>query len=211
MKKVFMAMALAFICSTSVSAQSIKETFDTNSLNWNECASESNAGKSVIDQGVLTITSSGANKFWSAMVGAQVGKYTHFTCFCYAPLNILQPFKVSTNVTIGKLDEDKLVGLIFNYKDNGNFYAFVFNDEEVMFLRYTDNKLVGDIHQSVKWSKKRKAQQNWRLESEGSLLSFYVDEMLIMKVRYMPLDYAGFGFYTFGNQKLIVDDVEFIQ
>jgi hypothetical protein len=25
------------------------------------------------------------------------------------------------------------------------------------------------------------------------------------------LEYAGFGYYTFGNQKLIVDDVEFIQ
>ena len=79
------------------------------------------------------------------------------------------------------------------------------------FLRYFENRLIGDIHQSVKWSKKRKAQQSWRLESEGSLLSFFVDDMLIMKVRYMPLEYAGFGFYTFGNQKLIVDDVEFIQ
>ena len=109
------------------------------------------------------------------------------------------------------MDDDKFVGLIFNYKDNGNFYAYVFNDEEVVFLRYKENRLIGDIHQSVKWSKKRKAQQNWGLESEGSLLSFFVDDMLIMKVRYMPLEYAAFGFYTFGNQKLIVDDVDFIQ
>lgn len=210
MKRLYILFTV-FISYLSVSAQSIKETFDSNSLNWNECASESNAGKSVIDKGVLTITSKGANKFWSAMVGEQVGKYTHFTCFCYAPLNILKPFTINTNVTIGVLDDDKFVGLIFNYKDNGNFYAFVFSDDQVVFLRYFENRLIGDIHQSVKWSKKRKAQQSWRLESEGSLLSFFVDDMLIMKVRYMPLEYAGFGFYTFGNQKLIVDDVEFIQ
>lgn len=211
MKKFLLIIATMSISVASVKGQSFKETFDSNSLNWNECISESNAGTSVIDQGVLTITSKGVNKFWSNMIGEQVGKYTYFTCFCYAPLNMLQSFTVNTNVTIGKLDDDKLVGLIFNYKDNGNFYAFVFNENEVMFLRYQDEKLIGDIHQSVKWSQKRKAQQTWKLESDGSTLSFFVDELLIMKIRYMPLEYAGFGYYTFGNQKLIVDDVEFIQ
>lgn len=211
MRKTILAIAATFIYAASVSAQSIKETFDSNSLNWNECASESNSGTSIIDKGVLTLTSKGVNKFWSAMVGAQMGENTYFTCFCYAPLNIQRSFKVSTNVTIGKLDADKLVGLIFNYKDDGNFYAFVFNDEEVRFLRYENMKLVGSVSQSVKWSKKRKAEQNWRLESDGSTLSFFVDDMAIMNIRYMPLEYTGFGYYTFGKQKLIVDDVEFFQ
>lgn len=211
MKQSIMTMLLAFICTTSISSQSIKETFDSNSLNWNECASESNAGKSVIDQGVLTITSQGINKFWTAMAGTQVGKNTEFTCFCYAPLNVKRPFKVETNVTIGKLDDDKFVGLVFNYKDDGNFYAFIFSEEDVKFLRKVDNKFVGTITQSVKWSKKRKANQNWRLESDGSTLAFFVDEMQIMKVRYMPLDYSGFGYFTWGNQKLTVYDVEFFQ
>ena len=107
--------------------------------------------------------------------------------------------------------DDKLVGLIFNYKDNGTFYTFVFNDLEVKFFRYVDNKLVGWISQSVKWKKTRKAQQNWRLESDGSIISFYVDELPIMSIRYMPLDYNGFGYYTWGKQKLTVDDVEFVQ
>ena len=145
------------------------------------------------------------------MAGAQIGQNTYFTCFCYAPLNIKRSFKISTNVTIGKLDDDKLAGLIFNYKDNGTFYAFVFNDADVKFFRYVDNILVGWISQSVKWKKTRKAQQNWRLESDGSTLSFFVDELPIMNIRYMPLDYNGFGYYTWGKQKLVVDDVEFIQ
>ena len=211
MKKECLCFILAFTCAMSIKAQVIKENFDSNSLDWNETASESNAGKSVIDKGVLTITSFGINKFWSAMVGSRVGKYTEFTCFCYAPLNVKRPFKINTNVTIGKLDDDKFVGLLFNYKDDGNFYAFIFNDEDVKFLRKEDGEWVGSITQSVKWSKKRKAQQNWRLESDGSILSFFVDELPIMKVRYMTLEYAGFGYLTFGNQKLIVDDVEFRQ
>ena len=145
------------------------------------------------------------------MTGSQVGNYTYFTCFCYAPLNVQRPFKISTNVTIGKLDEDRLAGLIFNYKDDGNFYAFVFNEVEVRFLRYENMRLIGSLTQSVKWSKTRKTKQNWRLESDGSILSFFVDDLPIMKVRYMPIEYTGFGYYTFGKQKLIVDDVEFFQ
>ena len=211
MKKTIVAIAVTFICAASVNAQSVKETFDSNSLNWNECASESNAGTSIIDKGVLTLTSKGVNKFMSVMAGAQVGQNTAFTCFCYAPLNILRPFKVSTNVTIGKLDEDKLAGLIFNYKDDGNYYAFVFNENEVRFLRVENMRLVGAVTQSVKWAKTRKMQQNWRLESDGSTLSFFVDELPIMKIRHMPLEYTGFGYYTFGKQKLVVDDVEFFQ
>ena len=211
MKKTIVAIAVTFICAASVNAQSVKETFDSNSLNWNECASESNAGTSIIDKGVLTLTSKGVNKFMSVMAGTQVGQNTAFTCFCYAPLNILRPFKVSTNVTIGKLDEDKLAGLIFNYKDDGNYYAFVFNENEVRFLRVENMRLVGAVTQSVKWAKTRKMQQNWRLESDGSTLSFFVDELPIMKIRHMPLEYTGFGYYTFGKQKLVVDDVEFFQ
>ena len=209
MKKII-TIAIAFICSISMNGQSVKETFDSNSLNWNECASESNAGTSIIDKGVLTITSKGESKFWAAMAGLQPSA-TYFTCFCYAPINVKRSFTINTNVTIGKLDDDKLVGLIFNYKDDGTFYAFVFNDAEVRFFRYVDNKLVGSITQSVKWKKTRKTQQNWRLESDVSVLSFFVDELPIMNVRYMPLEYTGFGYYTYGKQKLMVDDVEFRQ
>lgn len=32
-----------------------------------------------------------------------------------------------------------------------------------------------------------------------------------MRVRYMPLDYIGVGFYTVGKQTLIVNDVTFTQ
>lgn len=211
MKKNIFVLA-AMLTVASANAQNIiKETFDTNSLNWNECVSESEAGTSIIDKGTLTLTSNGINKFWSAMVGTKVGENTYFTCFCYAPLNMQQSFKVKTNVTIDKLGSDKCAGLIFNYKDNGNFYAFIMSEDVVSFIRYIDNNLVGSISQSIRWTKKRKAQQEWVLESDNSTLTFSINGMEIMKTRYMPLQYSGFGYYTFGKQKLVVDDVEFIQ
>lgn len=199
------------------SAQNFKETFDSNSLEWTECAYESNSGTAIIDKGKMTITSKGENKglgiALTALSGVKtkVGENTFFETHCYAPLNVQQPFKIRTHVNIQKLSNDRTIGLVFNYKDGGNFYCFNFNDEMVRFDRYVDGRIVGSISQGVKWKDKSKVDQEWELESDGEILTFIVDGMQIMKVRYMPLQYAGFGYYTFGKQKLVVDDVEFIQ
>lgn len=81
----------------------------------------------------------------------------------------------------------------------------------VNFLRFVDNRMVGMISQGVKWPKNKKINQEWKLVSDGSTLMFYVDGMEIQKVRYMPLDFTGVGFYTFGKQTLVVDDITFTQ
>ena len=202
---------------SSVSAQTFKETFDANSLEWTECAYESNSGTAIIDGGTMVITSKGENKglgiALTALTGVatKVGTNTFFETHCYAPLDVQKPFKIRTHVNIQKLTNDRTTGLVFNYKDGGNFYSFNFNGEMVRFERHVDGLVVGAISQGVKWSDTKKVDQEWELTSDGQVLTFIVDGMPIMKVRYMPLDYAGFGFYTFGKQKLIVDDVEFIQ
>ena len=216
MKKLI-TVALIIIPFINIEAQSFKETFDSNSLEWTECAYESNNGTAIIDKGVMTIKSKGEKKaagaFLTAMTGVatQVGNDTLFETHCYSPLDVNQPFKIISRVTIDKLGSDQAVGFVFNYRDGGNFYCFSFNDEMVSFIRYVDNMVVGNISQSVKWDKKKKAEQEWMLTSENGVLSFNVDGVPILKVRYMPLEYSGVGFYTFGKQKLVVDDVEFIQ
>lgn len=211
MKHLLIAVGALLLGGVSMNAQSFKDTFDANSLGWTECAYESNSGTSVIDKGVMTVTSKGINKFMTAMMGSQVGENTFFETHCYAPLDVKKPFEVIANVTIDKLAPDRMCGFVFNYRDGGNFYTFNFNDEVVMFTRYVDSKTVGHITQGVKWKNKKKLNQQWKLVSDGDLLSFYVDDMEILKVKYMPLEYSGVGFYTFGKQKLIVDDIEFIQ
>lgn len=167
----------------------------------------------------MTITSYGENKGLGATltilsgVATKVGENTYFETHCYAPLDIQKPFTIRTHVNIQKLANDRTTGLVFNYRDGGNFYCFNFNSEMVRFERYVDGRIVGAISQGVKWGNKKKKNldQEWELISDGQILTFKVDGMQIMKVRYMPLEYAGFGFYTFGKQELTVDDVEFIQ
>ena len=217
MKNRNIIIAFSMLGTLSVQAQTFKETFDANSLEWTECAYESNSGTAVIDGGKMTITSKGENKGLGVAltllsgVQTKVGRNTFFETHCYAPLDVQKPFKIRTHVNIEKLASDRMTGLVFNYKDGGNFYCFAFNDEMVCFNRYVDNVVVGQIQQGVKWADKKKVNQEWELISDGQVLTFIVDGMQILKVRYMPLEYSGFGFYTFGKQELAIDDVEFIQ
>lgn len=217
MKKTILLGVIALGISVNANSQTFKETFDANSLEWTECAFESNSGSAIIDGGKMTIISKGENKGLGIAltalsgVATKVGENTFFETHCYAPLDVQKPFKIKTHVNIEKLSTDRIAGLVFNYKDGGNFYCFTFNDEMVRFTRYVDNMIVGSIQQGVIWKDKKKVDQEWELISDGQMLSFIVDGMPILKVRYMPLEYSGFGYYTFGKQELIVDDVEFIQ
>lgn len=198
-------------------ADVLTDDFSANNYGWNECAYESNNGTAVIDKGVLTVTSKGENKAMGALLTAlsgvktQVGQNTFFETHCYAPIDPRKDFKVTCNVQIDKLASDRLVGLVFNYRDGGNFYCFTFNDDQVRFERHVDGEVVGAISQGVKWSKNKKTQQQWILTSEGEELAFSVDGMELLRVKYMPLQFAGVGFYTFGKQKLIVSEMEYQQ
>lgn len=211
MKRTIFILAISLISYLQTNAQSIKETFDSNSLEWTECSFESSAGRAIIDKGVMTVTSKGEKKGASLLLGAQVGVNTFFETHCYAPIDVKKPFKIKSKVKIQRLDADRIVGVVFNYRDGGNYYCMSFNDEMVSFLRYENNELVGYIDQDVKWNDMKKTEQEWELISDGQIISFIVDGVQIMKVRYMPLEYSGFGYYTFGKQKLIIDEVEFIQ
>ena len=62
MKKLVFTVGMAFILLNQTNAQNFKETFDANSLEWTECAFESNNGTAVIDGGKMTIVSKGENK-----------------------------------------------------------------------------------------------------------------------------------------------------
>lgn len=217
MKKLFLGLFLVLASVVGTNAQTFTETFDANSLGWTESAGESSSGTVVIDNGVMTIKSKGDSKLTRLAAnfnGAAKGmENTAFETHCYAPLDIKKPFEIVANVKVDDLALERQAGFIFNYRDFGNYYAFVFNKESVSFLRFVDNRCVGSITQDVKWQKgvKGKKEQIWKLISDGGQLQFFVNDMEIMKVKYMPLDFTGVGFYTIGKQTLVVDDVTFTQ
>lgn len=208
---------MAAVIGLGANAQSFVESFDANSLGWTESAGESNSGTAIIDKGVMTIKSKGDSKFGRLAANlngfAKGSENTAFETHCYAPLDVNKPFEIIANVKMDNLDMERQAGMIFNYRDFGNYYAFVFNKEAVTFLRFVDNRCVGSITQDIKWGKADKGKQNqvWKLISDNGELQFFVNDMEIIKVRYMPLDFTGVGFYTIGKQTLVVDDVAFTQ
>lgn len=212
MKKVLLTM-FCLLATLAMNAQvGIKETFDSNSFGWTESNYESANGTAVIEGGVMTIKSKGESKIEAAFSDGSGQKSTYFETHCYAPLDVLKPFTIRTKVHIEKMnDEGRFAGLILNYKDDGNFYAFIFNEEELRFARYEGNRLVGSVRQSMKWVKKRHLDQEWVVVYDGNTLQFFVDGLEVLHVRYMEMKYAGVGFYAYGKQELIVDEIEFIQ
>ena len=193
-------LSIMLLLATSVfCAQAIVlvDDFSANIYAWNEGVIGDNIGEIKIMNGQLDIQSKHDD----------IALKTH----CYAPINVDNDFRITAHVLIDKLKDDKQVGLIFNYRDDGNFYCFSFNEYAVSFRRFENNEEVGSYHQGIKWKKKKKLDQEWTLVKEADELAFSVDGQEIIRIRYMPLAYCGVGFYTISKQKLTVDKIEYVQ
>lgn len=197
MKKNLAIVLLMTFCAFCVKANVITDNFSANVYAWNEGVIDGDIGEIAIINGHLEIKSK----------HDEVALKTH----CYAPINVERDFKITAHVSINKLKDDKQVGLIFNYRDDGNFYCFSFNEYAVSFRRFENNVEVGSYHQGIKWKKKKNIEQEWTLIKEADELAFLVDGQEIIRIRYMPLAYCGVGFYTIGKQGLAVTKMEYVQ
>ncbi len=206
MKKVFLLSAIV-LCFSMIANAQIRESFDSNSLEWTECPYDSDAGSAIITEGKMIVKSNG-EKY---LLGTMVGETTVFETHCYMPIDIMKPFQIKSIVSVKNIDDENVAGIIFNYKDSGTFYSFSINEDWVEFTRYVDGKIVGAISQAVKWEKWKKVSMEWELISDGSTLEFFINGISMLKVRHMPLEYTGFGYCTVGDQELEVDEVTFIQ
>lgn len=197
MKKFLVIVLLMVACAFCANAIVVTDDFSANIYAWNEGVIDGDIGEIAIMNGHLEIKSK----------HDEVALKTH----CYAPINVERDFRITAHVVIHKLKDDKQVGLIFNYRDDGNFYCFSFNEYAVSFRRFENNQEVGSYHQGIKWKKKKNIEQEWTLVKEADELAFSVDGQEIIRIRYMPLAYCGVGFYTIGKQGLAVTKMEYIQ
>ena len=198
MKKMYRVLCLLLVVlAIQGRASVIVDDFSANIYAWNEGEIDGDIGAIAIINGQLDIKSK----------HDEMALKTH----CYAPINVEKDFRVTAHVYIDRLKNDKQVGLLFNYRDDGNFYCFSFNEYAVSFRRYENNVEVGSYHQGIKWKKKKNLEQEWTLIKEADELAFLVDGQEIIRIRYMPLAYCGVGFYTISKQRLIVDRIEYEQ
>ena len=193
----FVALLLVSALALGANANVIVDDFSANIYAWNEGEIDGDIGAIAIINGQLDIKSK----------HDEIALKTH----CYAPINVERDFRITAYVAIDKLKDDKQVGFIFNYRDDGNFYCFSFNEYAVSFRRFENNVEVGSYHQGIKWKKKKKLEQEWTLVKEDDELAFMVDGQEIIRIRYMPLTYCGVGFCTINKQRLTVDRIEYVQ
>lgn len=196
-KQILLSLLLLAALAFGAKANVLIDDFTANIYGWNEGEIDGDIGAIAIIDGKLDIRSKHED----------VALKTH----CYAPINVDRDFKITAHVIIDRLKNDKQVGLIFNYRDDGNFYCFSFNEYAVSFRRFENNVEVGSYHQGIKWKKKSKLEQEWTLIKEADELAFSVDGQEIIRIRYMPLSYCGVGFYTISKQRLTVDRIEYVQ
>ncbi len=104
MKKLF--LCVAFLSAfASVNAQVYKETFDSNSLEWTECAYKNGIGTAIIDKGKMTIASKGERIGMALWTGNPADKKaaTFFETHCYAPIDVMKPFEIHAIVNVKKI------------------------------------------------------------------------------------------------------------
>lgn len=213
MKKQFLAILLlgASIVASAQERFSYKENFDANTLEWTEAAHKTSVGTAIINNGLLKVASKGERIGLALLTGnaADIKSATYFETHCYAPIDVVKPFEIHSMITVASSASESMAGILFNYKDDGNFYCFALSKEFITFLRYENGEVVGKIQQAIKVARAKSAK--WSIYSDGSTLSFKIDGVTLLNIRYMPLSYSGFGYYTYGEQNMVVDWVEFIQ
>ena len=203
MRKLFIALLL--LGTTTVNAQTVKETFDSNSLGWTEVSDKN--GEAVIKEGVMSLT--GKNSGGATFFGYKLPWFieTH----CYSSLDVTKNFEIKCDAIAKKINNAGCFGVMMDYIDNGNFMVFVIDNEYAHLMRFVDSEMIGRITNRLKLVDKKRVNIALRIKSSYQKLQFYVNDMLAIEARYLPLESNGFGFYVLGEQVVDFDNVEFIQ
>ena len=199
--------ALLVLFSLASNAQTMKDSFDSNIQGWTEISSKD--GEAVIKDGVMHIEGKkdgGTNLLFGTKTEPSFVE-TH----CFAGFDPKKDFEIKCKALVKKIDDNNTFGLILNYIDEGNYIVFVIQEGEARLLRYQDYELVGRIRNQLKLKEQKKAFIDLSVKSSFQKLQFFVNGMLAIESRYLPLTSSGVGFYVCGQQKIDFDDFEIIK
>jgi hypothetical protein len=205
-KKANIAIAI-FFSSITVFAQTQTENFESNSWGWTETSSKD--GEAIIKEGVFHLE---GNK--TGYVNPSLGIKTEpsfIETHCFAGFDPTKNFEIKCTALVKKISDNGFFGMILDYIDDGNFIVFTVQDDEAWLLRYKDYERVGRIRNGLKQKGKKSVAFNISVKSTYQKLQFYVNGMMAVEARYLPMTSNGFGFYVHGSQTVDFDNVEIIQ
>ena len=194
MKKII----IVALCALPFFAQAqnvVREDFDSNTLGWNEISSKRYSA--IIQDGVLHLETREKADFAIAS--------------CYDLIDVRNPFEISIKIVNTKIDdEERGIGIVFNYLDDFNFDAFTLSKEEVRYQRFYENKLVGQRSGEIKFDKKQKDHE-LVIKSGYNRLEFFVNGVKAIDMRNIPLTYSGFGLIVWSADGKYAADIDYIE
>ena len=179
-------------------AQTFFENFEANSFNWNTY--EGDKYTAIIQKGLLHLeTREGAR---DALVTS------------YSTLNPKLPFELEVKLMKTKLnDEQRGIGVVFNYKDDFNFDVFYLMKGSALYRKIVDHKIVRERRATVKYETNIKDHVLTVVSTPGKLV-FLVSGIQAIEINYVTLDYSGIGITVWaedGKQSADVDYIRFDQ
>ena len=193
MKKIF--VIILFLLPFTLSAQTFFEDFDANSLKWNTYDGKDYF--SVIQQSMLHLES--REDAHDAMVTT------------YTDLDPKKPFELEIKLMKTKLnDEQRGIGLVFNYKDDFNYDVFYLMKGSVLYRKVIENKIVRQRRGAVSYDTKIK-DHTLTLKSTPNKFVFFVSGVEAMEIDYATLDYGGIGVRVWAEDGKQSADVDYIR
>ncbi len=204
-RKLIISIAVLF-GSISVFSQTQTENFETNSWGWTETASKD--GEAIIKEGVFHLEGkkTGGISLWG---GSKEPSFieTH----CYAGFDPTKNFEIKCSAVVKKISDNGDFGLILDYLDDGNFIVFMVKDDEAWLVHFKNYEVVGRIRNSLKQKGKKHVSLDISVKSTFQKLQFFVNGMMAVESRYLPIISTGIGFYVSGTQIVDFDNVEIKQ
>lgn len=208
MKKIILLAVVVFM-AVSVNAQILKDTFDSNILGWTETSGKD--GEAVIKDGTMhMVGKKGSNTTMSVLFGVKTTP-SFVETHCFAGFDVNKNFEIKCKANVKKITGNNEFGIILDYVDNGNFIIFTIEEGQASFVRYKEGHVIGAIINDLKIKEKKKADLDLSIKSSYQKLQFFVNGMLAIEARYVPISSSGIGFYIYGEHTVDFDDLEIIQ
>lgn len=199
---------VALLAGSMIANAQIVETFDSNKFGWQEFAQKS--GSALVVDGVLRLKGKNPlEDLWS------IKEHSEVQSTCYAPIDPKKNFEIKATAIAQKINDKGFFGIIFDYKDDGNYSAFFISKGDknalVMYQREYEDRVVGRRFTELKLPSKRKAEFDFSIKSTFDDIQFFCNDMKVMEIRHQQPEFTGFGFIVIGQQEVDFDNVEFIQ
>lgn len=203
--KLIIAVAVVF-SSITVIAQTQTENFETNSWGWTETSSKD--GEAIIREGVFHLE---GKKAAGISLWGVTKEPSYIETHCFTGIDPSKNFEIKCSALVKKISDNGSFGLILDYLDDGNFIVFMVKDDEAWLVRYKAYEMVGRIRNSLKQKGRKQVTLDISIKSTFQKLQFFVNGMMAVESRYLPIISNGIGFYVLGSQTVDFDNVVITQ